>query len=202
MQAGKSGVATFSVQPHVSTIGIGYSGEGKSPPKRLVLQFVQGAERLLLRYLQADIPEVAKDFCSVLMSAKTVEAAVKHASERGRFQEEGLLSLNDEGSGFHKMLGQYNGGKNSTDRPVIIEMMDGDKVNFGTKGEGVYGCLEQPMLNVANGLQPELAAQFGEDNDDGLMNRFKTTVPVPPSNTSQADRDQLLLSSLQYLLSI
>ena len=58
------------------------------------------------------------------------------------------------------------------------------------------------MLNVANGLQPELAAQFGEDNDDGLMNHLKTTVPVPPYNTSQADRDQLLLSSLQHLLSI
>jgi hypothetical protein len=103
----------------------------------------------------------------------TVEALAERLGENLR----GLLSSNDELSGWIRGMDQYKGGKGS-DRQFWLSAWSNSPSIVDRKGKApiVIPC---PFVAVAGGIQPGILSEIKNNREDGLLDRFLFGYPNP-----------------------
>lgn len=96
-------------------------------------------------------------------------------------QSRGLGVIRDELAGFIGALEKYSGGKGgAADRAFFLEAFDGGPHTVDRVGRGTVS-IDNLLLALCGGIQPDRLLNFGDLTDDGLWQRFIPVIMGPPS---------------------
>ena len=102
-------------------------------------------------------------------------------------QDRGIGVLHDELAGFICGLENYNGGKGGgANRAFYLEAHNGGPRVVDRVGRGTVS-MENMLVTVCGGIQPDRLRQLGNLTDDGLWQRFIPIITAPAS-MGQDDR--------------
>lgn len=90
----------------------------------------------------------------------------------------GLLSSNDEFSGFMKSMDQYKGGKGS-DRQKYLSMWSCSPVTLDRKGQDEPLIISRPFVGITGAIQPGVLSEIKNGREDGLTDRILFAFPEP-----------------------
>ena len=201
------------VGPTLWTAVVAKSGQGKSPPQRVILgplkqlhaqakedyEYEQTEYKNDIKAWEAaakrgeDLPEPQQpDRRQYYLSDSTLEALLE--AHCRKVNGRGILYSKYELSGFVLGMDQYKGKGN--DRQTWLELADGDAINRLTKGQ--YLDRRDSNICVTGGITPGVLDQLADNMDaDGLWARFLWfTLPFLPRewHESTVNLDGLLLS--------
>ena len=201
------------VGPTLWTAVVAKSGQGKSPPQRVILgplkqlhaqakedyEYEQTEYKAEIKAWEAatkrgeDLPEPQQpDRRQYYLSDSTLEALLE--AHCRKVNGRGILYSKYELSGFVLGMDQYKGSKGN-DRQTWLELADGDAINRLTKGQ--YLDRRDSNICVTGGITPGVLDQLADNMDaDGLWARFLWfTLPFLPRewHESTVNLDGLLL---------
>lgn len=90
----------------------------------------------------------------------------------------GLLSSNDEFSGFMKSMDQYKGGKGS-DRQKYLSMWSCSPVTLDRKGQDEPLIFSRPFVGITGAIQPGVLSEIKNGREEGLIDRILFAFPEP-----------------------
>ncbi len=103
----------------------------------------------------------------------TVEALTERLGENPR----GVLSSNDELSGWIRQMDQYKGGDKGTDRQFWLSAWSNKMVVVDRKNRDEPLMVYRPFVAVAGGIQPGILSELKNNREDGLLDRFLFGYP-------------------------
>lgn len=107
----------------------------------------------------------------------TMEAIQGIMSNQGR----GLGLIRDELAGFIGSMEKYSGGKGgAADRAFYLQSFDGGSHVIDRVGRGIVP-IDNLLLALCGGIQPDRLLNFGDLTDDGLWQRFIPVIMAPPA---------------------
>jgi hypothetical protein len=96
-------------------------------------------------------------------------------------QDRGIGVLRDELSGWIGQLEKYGGAKASgADRAFFLQAYNGGPNVVDRVGRGMT-AIDNLLVTIFGGIQPERLRQFHDLTDDGLWQRFVPIIVAPPS---------------------
>ncbi len=101
------------------------------------------------------------------------EAHIERLGENPR----GLLSSNDELSGWVRQMDQYKSGDKGTDRQFWLSAWSNSFVSVDRKGRKEPLMVYRPFVAVAGGIQPGILSELKNNREDGLLDRFLFGYP-------------------------
>ncbi len=108
----------------------------------------------------------------------TVEALIERLGENLR----GLLSSNDEITGWVRQMDQYKAGAKGTDRQFWLSVWSNTFVSVDRKGRKEPLIVYRPFVAVAGGIQPAILSELKNNREDGLLDRFLFGYPESMPN--------------------
>lgn len=112
----------------------------------------------------------------ITVAEATCEAIALRLAENPR----GLMMVHDELNGWVAGMNQYKSG-GGNDRQFYLKVWSSSSIPIDRKGQpnSVPIYLPQPFLGLTGGMQPKIlgALSFGQDRDDGLVDRILWTYP-------------------------
>jgi hypothetical protein len=103
----------------------------------------------------------------------TVEALMERLAENLK----GLLSNNDELSGWVRSMDQYKGGNKGNDRQFWLSTWSSTSVSVDRKGRKGPLMVTHPFVCIAGGIQPGILSEIKNNREDGLLDRFLFAYP-------------------------
>jgi len=104
----------------------------------------------------------------------TVEALTERLVDNPR----GLLSNNDEISGWVRSMDQYKGGKGN-DRQFWLSTWSNNPIFVDRKGRKDPLMVPRSFVAIVGGIQPGILSELKNDREDGLLDRFLFSFPDP-----------------------
>lgn len=109
-------------------------------------------------------------------------------------QDRGIAMLRDELSGFISAMDKYSGGgKGGSDRAFFLQAWNGGPHVVDRVGRGTIP-VNNLLITICGGIQPEKLATFHDLTDDGLWQRFIPIIVRPgelgtdePAGTEEQD---------------
>lgn len=120
-------------------------------------------------------------------------------------QDIGLGVIRDELAGFIGAMDKYSGGKGgAADRAFFLQAFDGGAHVVDRVGRGTV-AINNLLLTICGGIQPDRLASFGDLTDDGLWQRFIPVVMAPgalgedvPDGDAEQAYDELVGAVMGY----
>jgi putative DNA primase/helicase len=107
----------------------------------------------------------------------TIEALAQRLSESPR----GLLSEQDELSGFLRGMDQYKAGGKGNARQQYLKIWSSSPITVDRKGEDESIAIPEPYVTIQGGMQPSIITEIADGRDDGFMDRFLFCYPSETS---------------------
>lgn len=96
-------------------------------------------------------------------------------------QARGLGMIRDELAGFIGSMEKYSAGRGgAADRAFFLQGFDGGPFVVDRVGRGTV-AIDNLLVAICGGIQPDRLASFGDLTDDGLWQRFIPVIMAPPS---------------------
>lgn len=105
----------------------------------------------------------------------TVEALATRLAENPR----GLLSAQDELTGFLRGLDQYKSGGKGNARQWYLKTWSNRPTTVDRKGSDEPVVVPHPYLTLQGGIQPAVLNEIADGRDDGFLDRFLFAYPEP-----------------------
>ncbi len=117
----------------------------------------------------------------------TVEALISRLEDNPR----GLLSSNDELSGWVRQMDQYKSGKGS-DRQFWLSTWSNSPTAQDRKGSEEPLMVHRPFVGIVGAIQPGILPELKNNRDDGLLERFLFAFPdsVPSRYTYRTTSEE------------
>lgn len=171
----------WHVPPSVWVALVGHSSSKKTPIFQAAWQYLEKRQSLLLKahaeetkvWLKGDKKEENKP--QPPTRYVTHDATMEKVQEILSGQSRGIGMLRDELAGFVGSLEKYSGGKGSSaDRAFFLQSYNGGAHVVDRVGRGTT-FVENLLVTICGGIQPDRLSQFGNLTDDGLWQRF---IPI------------------------
>jgi hypothetical protein len=201
----------WTVPPALWVALIGAPSTKKSP-------IISAAWHPLEREQAADLREYARSLAEWKALAKsereqtpepssprrlvTHDATMEKLQDMLSNQTRGLGVLRDELAGFISGMDRYAAGKGGGERAFFLQAFNGGPYVCDRIGRGT-SAIENLLVAICGGIQPDRLAQFGDLTDDGLWQRFVPIIvrpsekdidePVGPDEDAYADLIRRLL---------
>ena len=138
-------------------------------------------------------PPVEPFYRRTMVQNTTVEALTERLRENPR----GLLSNNDELSGWLRGMDQYKSGKGS-DRQFWLSTWSNSPVFVDRKGRKDPLMISRSFVGIAGGIQPGILSEVRNEREDGLMDRFLFAYPAPrPTRWSDSEISEETMAAYQ-----
>jgi len=169
------------VPPSIWIALVGHSSSKKTPIFQAAWQYLEKRQSLLLKayaeemklWLKGDKKEENKPQPPIRYV--THDATMEKVQEILSVQSRGIGMLRDELAGFVGSLEKYSGGKGSSaDRAFFLQSYNGGAHVVDRVGRGTT-FIENLLVTICGGIQPDRLSQFGNLTDDGLWQRF---IPI------------------------
>lgn len=176
----------WSVPPTLWVALIGASSARKSPAMKAAWAPLERRQAIALRDYGArmaawkDLPKEDR--------GEPPRPPIRYATHDGTMeavqgilanQDRGLGMVRDELAGFIGALEKYSGGKGgAADRAFFLQAFDGGAYVVDRVGRGTV-AINNLLLAICGGIQPDRLASFGDLTDDGLWQRFMPVVMAP-----------------------
>jgi len=140
-----------------------------------------------LRYWEAERKVAAKDgepappkpkepvLKSVVVDDVTVERLADILDENPR----GVISAQDELSGWVLSMNQYKAGGKGADRTFWLRVWSNAPVKVDRKSRKVPAIIPEPWVSVVGSIQPEILSELNIGRNDGMTDRFLYSYPEP-----------------------
>ena len=133
--------------------------------------------------LESDPPEEPV-FRRCIVQDTTIEALIERLGENPK----GVLSSNDELSGWVRQQDQYKSGNKGTDRQFWLSSWSNSPVVVDRKGRKEPIIVPRPFVGLTGGIQPGILSELKNNREDGLLDRFLFAYPDPvPTRWSDAE---------------
>lgn len=186
----------WSVPPALWVALIGPPSAKKSPAIRAAWQPLEAAQaQKLAAYAAAlrewentpkdergDKPRPPTRYVSHDATIEALQGILSH-------QDRGLGILRDELSGWIGGMERYSGGKGGADRAFFLQAFEGGAYVADRVGRGTVP-LQNLLVTVCGGIQPDKLATLPDLTDDGLWQRFLPIIMAPPSLGRDAPRGE------------
>jgi putative DNA primase/helicase len=140
-----------------------------------------------LRYWETERKVAAKDgepappkprepvLKSVVVDDVTVERLADILDENPR----GVISAQDELSGWVLSMNQYKAGGKGADRQFWLRVWSNAPVKVDRKSRKVPAIIAEPWVSVVGSIQPEILSELNIGRNDGMLDRFLYSYPEP-----------------------
>src|SRR3712207_1266664 len=91
----------------------------------------------------------------------------------------GVVSVQDELSGWVLAMNQYKAGGKGADRQFWLRVWSNAPVKVDRKSRKVPAIIAQPWISVVGSIQPEILPGLDIGRNDGMMDRFLYSYPEP-----------------------
>src|SRR5215207_6576709 len=176
-------------------------GDKKTPAQKVALAHLWRVQKRLkreyqevyevyeeeLRYWEAERKVAAKDgepappkpkepvLKSVVVDDVTVERLGDILDENPR----GVISAQDELSGWVLSMNQYKAGGKGADRQFWLRVWSNAPVKVDRKSRKVPAIIPEPWVSVVGSIQPEILPELNTGRNDGMTDRFLYSYPEP-----------------------
>lgn len=175
------------------------SGSGKSPAQKIAqapFDDIQGElyrdyTNKLQEFKKSDAGKKAADWDDApqLTECIVTNITVEALADTLFNNPYGVMSFQDELSGWFKGFNQYKRGGN--DEAVYLSLFNGTNIKINRKIQFSDGSnvrvISNPALSLAGGIQPDILRRITRENpgylDSGLLYRFLWTMPPDPIRT-------------------
>ncbi|MDP9480223.1 MAG: DUF3987 domain-containing protein, partial [Actinomycetota bacterium] len=103
----------------------------------------------------------------------TVEALAGRLEENPR----GLLSAQDELTGFIRGMDQYKSGGKGNTRQTYLKIWSNQPIIVDRKGGEEPVVIPNPYVTLQGSIQPGVLGEIADDRDDGFLDRWLTSYP-------------------------
>jgi putative DNA primase/helicase len=111
----------------------------------------------------------------VVVDDTTVERLADILDETPR----GVVSVQDELSGWISAMNQYKAGGKGSDRQFWLRVWSNAPVKVDRKSRKVPAIIAEPWVSVVGSIQPEVLPGLDIGRNDGMMDRFLYSYPEP-----------------------
>jgi hypothetical protein len=176
-------------------------GDKKTPAQKVALAPLWQAQKRLkreyqeeyevyeeeVRYWEAERKVAAKDgepappkpkepvLKSIVVDDVTVERLADILNENPR----GVISAQDELSGWVLSMNQYKAGGKGADRQFWLRVWSNASVKVDRKSRKVPAIIPEPWVSVVGSIQPEILPELNTGRNDGMTDRFLYSYPEP-----------------------
>jgi putative DNA primase/helicase len=91
----------------------------------------------------------------------------------------GVVSVQDELSGWVLAMNQYKAGGKGADRQFWLRVWSNSPVKVDRKSRKIPAIIAQPWISVVGSIQPEILPDLDIGRNDGMMDRFLYSYPQP-----------------------
>jgi putative DNA primase/helicase len=91
----------------------------------------------------------------------------------------GVVSVQDELSGWVLAMNQYKAGGKGADRQFWLRVWSNSPVKVDRKSRTIPVVIAQPWISVVGSIQPEILPGLDIGRNDGMMDRFLYAYPEP-----------------------
>src|SRR5215208_2785996 len=91
----------------------------------------------------------------------------------------GVVSVQDELSGWVLAMNQYKSGGKGADRQFWLRVWSNSPVKVDRKSRKIPVVIAQPWISVVGSIQPEILPGLDIGRNDGMMDRFLYSYPEP-----------------------
>src|SRR5215218_2755735 len=91
----------------------------------------------------------------------------------------GVVSVQDELSGWVLAMNQYKAGGKGADRQFWLRVWSNSPVKVDRKSRKIPAVISQPWISVVGSIQPEILPELDIGRNDGMMDRFLYSYPEP-----------------------
>jgi hypothetical protein len=91
----------------------------------------------------------------------------------------GVVSVQDELSGWVLAMNQYKAGGKEADRQFWLRVWSNSPVKVDRKSRKIPAVIAQPWISVVGSIQPEILPGLDIGRNDGMMDRFLYSYPEP-----------------------
>jgi len=91
----------------------------------------------------------------------------------------GVVSVQDELSGWVLAMNQYKSGGKGADRQFWLRVWSNSPVKVDRKSRKIPVVIAQPWISVVGSIQPEILPELDIGRNDGMMDRFLYSYPEP-----------------------
>lgn len=178
----------WSVPPALWVALVGASSAKKSPAIRAAWQPLEALQAVKLREYalrmaawdaqpkdqKGDKPPPPTRFVTHDATVEAVQGILAN-------QSRGLGVLRDELAGFIGQMDKYSGGKGgAADRAFFLQSFEGGAYVADRVGRGTVP-VENLLLAICGGIQPDRLTSLGDLTEDGLWQRFLPVIMAPPT---------------------
>jgi hypothetical protein len=177
----------WSVPPALWVVLVGASSAKKSPAIKSAwhrLEEVQGKRLRQWSQALAEWEAVPKDMREAKPASPpryvTHDATMESMQCILAMQDRGCGVLRDELAGFIGSMDKYASGRGgASDRAFWLQAFDGGHFVADRVGRGTV-AIDNLLVSLCGGIQPDRLASFGDLADDGLWQRFIPVILAPP----------------------
>jgi hypothetical protein len=91
----------------------------------------------------------------------------------------GVVSVQDELSGWVLAMNQYKAGGKGADRQFWLRVWSNSPVKVDRKSRKIPAVIAQPWISVVGSIQPEILPELDIGRNDGMMDRLLYSYPEP-----------------------
>jgi hypothetical protein len=91
----------------------------------------------------------------------------------------GVVSVQDELSGWVLAMNQYKAGGKGADRQFWLRVWSNAPVKVDRKSRKIPAIISEPWISVIGSIQPEILPGLDIGRNDGMMDRFLYSYPEP-----------------------